>query len=83
MSLAPGDEQVLAEIEDRLRRSDLRLAARLAVFRRRATHRGRGPATGERISPWLPRRRRGGWLALLALVCSVVIAASVVLASAF
>lgn len=79
MSLAPGEEQELAGIEDRLRRSDLKLAALLAIFSRRAARRGWGPA-GDRISPWRARRGRGSWFALGIVVLSMVIAASVVLA---
>lgn len=33
MSLAPGEQRALAGIEDTLRRSDPRLAVRLATFR--------------------------------------------------
>ncbi|HLX51378.1 MAG TPA: DUF3040 domain-containing protein [Streptosporangiaceae bacterium] len=33
MSLAPGEQRALVGIEDTLRRSDPRLAARLATFR--------------------------------------------------
>lgn len=54
MSLAPGEEKVLAEVEARLRRSDPRLAAKLALFGYRS---GRGPAR-EALSPWRGRRRQ-------------------------
>ena len=43
MSLAPGEEQMLTGTGGRLRRPDRRLAARLAVLRRRVS-RGSGPA---------------------------------------
>lgn len=39
MSLAPSEQQTLAEMESRLRWSDPKLAARLALFRRRASGR--------------------------------------------
>jgi hypothetical protein len=78
MSLAPSEEQKLAEIENQLRRSDLRLAARLVLFSHRPFHNAQGPAR-ERISPW-QAHRRAAHLMLLALVSSIVIALAVVLA---
>ena len=69
MSLAPGEQQTLTEIESRLRRSDPKLAARLALFRRRAL-RGKGPAR-EFLSPWRARPRWAIRIALLAvLLCA-------------
>ena len=53
VSLAPSEEQMLTEIEDRLRRSDLKLAARLAIFR--WTLNTSGPAR-ECLSPGRPTR---------------------------
>lgn len=79
MSLAPSEEEELVEIEIRLRRSDLKLAARLAIFSRQALRRGGGSA-GERISPWRARSRRGSWFALMFVSLTVVIAVSVLLA---
>jgi hypothetical protein len=52
MSLAPFEQQILTDIETRLRRSDPKLAARLALFRRHAS-RGQGPAR-ELLSPGGP-----------------------------
>lgn len=77
MSLAPSEEQKLAEIENRLRKSDLRLAARLVLFSHRPFRSAQGPAR-ERISPW-QAHRRAAHLTLLAVVFSVVIALTVVL----
>ena len=69
MSLAPGEQQTLTEIESRLRRSDPKLAARLALFGRRAL-RGKGPAA-ELLSPWRARPRWAIRIALLAvLLCA-------------
>lgn len=68
MSLAPGEERELAEIEQRLCRSDLRLAARLAIFSRRAIRRG-------------ARRRPGNWLTLLTLASTIAVAGVVLLAA--
>lgn len=73
MSLAPGEEQVLAEIESRLRWSDPRLAARLALFGRRG-FREPGPAR-ERLSPWRARRSRAIRIVLLAVTVSLAVAA--------
>jgi hypothetical protein len=69
MSLAPGEEMMLSEIENRLRRSDPRLAARLAVFRRRAL-RGKGPVR-EFLSPWRARPLWAARLTLLAVLLCV------------
>jgi hypothetical protein len=76
MSLAPRQEQRLAEIESKLRWSDPWLAARLAMFRRRAAGR-RGPAR-EPVSPWRasPRGARPGrrWIAWALLAASIILA---------
>ncbi|HEX6522547.1 MAG TPA: DUF3040 domain-containing protein [Streptosporangiaceae bacterium] len=84
MSLAPGEERILTEIEQQLRRSDLRLAARLALFRHSPFRKAQGPAEG-RVSPWRahPRRpRRTRRLALVAaMVSTLAIAISVLLVS--
>jgi hypothetical protein len=76
MSLAPSEEQRLAEIESKLRWSDPRLAARLAMFRRHAAGR-RGPAR-EPVSPWRasPRGARPGrrWVAWALLAASIILA---------
>jgi hypothetical protein len=72
MSLVPGEEQMLTEIESRLRRSDLKLAARLAVFRRRA-FRGEGPAK-EFLSPW---RARPLWAIRIALLAVLLCAGAI------
>jgi Protein of unknown function (DUF3040) len=71
MSLAPGEEAVLAEVESRLRRSDPRLAAKLALFGYRS---GRGPS-GEALSPWRGRRRQ---IARKVILFSMVIAVVVI-----
>lgn len=69
MSLAPSEEQMLTEIEGRLRRCDLWLAARLAMFRRFASGRT-GPA-GEFLSPWRARPLWAVYAALLTvLLCA-------------
>ncbi len=81
MSLAPSEERILTEIENRLRKSDLGRAAMLALFSRRAFRRGQGPAR-ERVSPWQARPSRADRLALLALVPMIVIAIGVVAAGA-
>src|SRR5947209_3381062 len=80
MSLAPAEQQVLAEIECRLRRSDPALAARLALFRRHAG-RGRGPAR-ERLSPWRARRPRAvnAMAVLLAAIVLAILAIGLVAA---
>jgi Protein of unknown function (DUF3040) len=73
MSLAPSEQHILAGIESRLRRSDPKLAARLALFRRRAD-RGRGPAR-ELLSPWRTRPSR----AIRFLVIAITIIAAIVI----
>ncbi|MGH3419111.1 MAG: DUF3040 domain-containing protein [Streptosporangiaceae bacterium] len=42
MSLAPGEQQTLTAVEARLRRSDPKLAGRLALLSRHATGRAAG-----------------------------------------
>ena len=69
MSLASGEQQMLTEIETLLRRSDPKLAARLALFRRR-TLRGKGP-TREFLSPWRARPLWAIRIALLAVLLCV------------
>jgi Protein of unknown function (DUF3040) len=79
VSLAPGEEQMLTEIEDRLRRSDLKLAARLAIFRWSLNT--SGPAR-ERLSPW---RARPAWAirtALLTLLLCACAAAGLLMSGA-
>lgn len=72
MSLAPSEQRTPTDIEARLRRSDPKLAARLALFRRHAS-RGPGPAR-ELLSPWrVPRRRRAVWVLLIAAALAVTI----------
>jgi hypothetical protein len=79
MSLAPFEQQILTDIETRLRRSDLKLAARLALFRRHAS-RGQGPAR-ELLSPWrAPCRRQAVWIVLAAVLVAVLLILSIVLA---
>jgi hypothetical protein len=78
MSLAPSEQHVLAEIESRLRRSDPALAARLALFRRRAS-RGRGPAR-ERLSTWRTRPSRAIRLLLITITIIVAIVVTVLAA---
>jgi hypothetical protein len=78
MSLAPGEQQVLAEIESRLRRSDPALAARLAVFRRHA-RRGRGPAR-ELLSPW--RARPSHAIRFLVIAITIILAIVITLLAA-
>lgn len=70
-SLAPGERQILAEIENRLRWSCPALAARLALFRWRAG-RGRGPA-GESLSPWRARPAKAIWTLVLVVVVTSAI----------
>ena len=68
MGLAPAEQQMLTEIENWLRRSAPKLAARLALVRR-STLRGKGPAR-ECLSPWRARPLRAIRIALLAaLLC--------------
>jgi hypothetical protein len=72
MSLAPSEQQILAEIENRLRRSDPGLAARLALFSRRAARR-KGPVR-ERLSPWRAGHRH---LMRIVVVAATAVAAIV------
>jgi Protein of unknown function (DUF3040) len=76
MSTAPSEQQVLAEIESRLRRSTPALAARLALLRRHAG-RGRGPAR-EPLSPWRARRRLSAVNGIMVLLAAVVLAVLII-----
>lgn len=67
MSLAPGEERTLTAIEDRLRRTDLRLAVKFTLFAISMLLRRQGPLR-ERVSPWQARRRRARRAVLAALL---------------
>ena len=72
MSLKPGEQKALAAIEDALRRTDRRLAARLATFTM-LTAGGRVPRW-KCLSPWRLRLRRHlGLLLAVVAVCTVVL----------
>jgi cytochrome c-type biogenesis protein CcmH/NrfG len=76
MSTAPGEQQVLAEIESRLRRSDPALAARLALFRR---HAGRGRGAARAPSPsGGPRRRLSAVNGVIVLLAAVLLAVVII-----
>jgi hypothetical protein len=81
MSLAPGEQETLTEIEHSLCRSDPRLAAMFAVFSRQIFAR-QGPVR-ELLSPWRPRSRRFMKLFLLVVVimCLCAIVAGIVMTS--
>jgi hypothetical protein len=80
MSLKPSEQKALAAIEQALRSTDRRLAARLATFTM-LTAGGRVPRW-KCLSPWRLRFRRHLYLLLtVAAVCTVVLA--VVLAGLF
>lgn len=79
MSLAPAEEQALAQIESRLRRSDPKLALMLkALARRPLAH--KGPAR-ERISPWRPHPRRLRLAAVALVVLALGVLWGIVLAN--
>ena len=70
MSLAPAEEQVLADLEAKLRWSDPRLAAKLALFSYRT---GRGPAA-EALSPWRGQHEQAiRWIVVLLAVVAVIV----------
>jgi len=68
MSLAPGEREMLAEIENSLCSSDPGLAALFAEFSRRAF--GRQGPVWERLTPWRPYSR---WIAGMVLLAAVVL----------
>jgi hypothetical protein len=81
MSLAPGEQETLTEIENSLCRSDPRLAAMFAVFSRQIF--GRQGPVRELLSPWRPSSRRFMKLLLLAvaIMCLCAIVAGIVMTS--
>jgi hypothetical protein len=75
MSLAPGDQETLAEIENSLCGSDPRLAAMFADFGRQIS--GRQGPSREPLSPWRPGLRRTAGMILvivlaLGAICTVL-----------
>lgn len=81
MSHAPGEQEMLTEIEHSLRRSDPGLAAMFAVFSEQIFL-GRGPVR-EFLTPWRPSSRRIVRIVLLviAVLCAVGVAAVIALTS--
>lgn len=81
MSLAPGEQETLTEIENSLCRSDPRLAAMFAVFSKQIF--GRQGPVRELLSPWRPSSRRFMKLFLLVVVviCFCAIVAGIVMTS--
>ena len=78
MSLAPGEREMLAEMENSLYRSDPGLAALFADFSRRTF--GRQGPVWERLTPWRSDLRRIAVIVLLAVVVSCVVASIVIMA---
>lgn len=81
MSLAPGEQETLTEIENSLCRSDPRLAAMFAVFSRQIF--GRQGPVRELLSPWRPRSRQIMKIVLLvvAIICVFAVIVGIVMAS--
>jgi DUF3040 family protein len=80
MSLAPGEREMLAEMENSLRSSDPGLAALFADFSRPAF--GRQGPVWERLTPWRSGSRRIAGIVLLAVVVSCAVGFVMIMALA-
>ena len=81
MSLAPGEQETLTEIENSLCRSDPSLAAMFADFSRQTF--GRQGPVRESLSPWRPglRRTMGMTLLIITALGAMCVVLGIALAS--